>query len=512
MIARRGYAKEVGEKRYDVVVVGGGPNGLSAAVEVARAGHSTLLVEAAECVGGGTRTLELTLPGFQHDLCSAIHPLAAASPFFRSLDLERHGLTFLHPRAPLAHPLDGGDAVMLERSVEETASGLGPDRVAYTRMIAPAVASVADLIPRLLGPSKLPRHPLAMANIGRHAVRPAARLARTEFEGERAQALLAGLAAHSNVSLQRRMTGGFALGLALLGHAVGWPVASGGSQAIADALASCLVELGGEVKTGWRVRSVDELPAARAYVFDLTPRQLLTVAGQRLPERYRRALARYRYGPGAFKLDWALDGPIPWTAPRCARAGTVHVGGTLTEIADAEGEVARGRHPERPFVLLAQQSLFDESRAPSGKQAAWGYCHVPNGSDLDMTERVEAQIERFAPGFRDRVIARTATTAKQFERLNENHVGGDFAGGLNSMRQLVFRPVARLVPYSTPAPDIFICSSSTPPGAGVHGMCGYLAARTVIRRLRRAEAGTTEVESAGAEPPARTRASSAWRW
>ena len=436
-------------------------------------------------MGGGARTLELTQPGFRHDVCSAILPMAAASPVFRMLELERHGLELLHPPAPLAHPLDGEPPVMLECSVEATAAGLARDADGYRAMMAPAAENVARTLPGLLTSPRLPPHPLALAPLAWRGLQPAARLAARGFEGERARALFGGLAAHSNMPLTSPLTSAFGLGLAALAHAVGWPVARGGSQAIADALASSLKELGGEIATGRRVESIDELPPARAYVFDVMPRQLLQIAGHRLPARYRRALARYRYGPGAFKLDWALDGPIPWEHEACARAGTVHLGGSFAEIAAAEDEVARGRHPERPYVLVAQQSLFDPSRAPAGKHVAWGYCHVPNGSRFDMTARIEAQLERFAPGFRDRVVARSAITPAEAERMNANQVGGDFAGGLNSVRQIFFRPVTRAIPYATPARDVFICSSAAPPGGGVHGICGYLAARTVVRRLRR---------------------------
>jgi phytoene dehydrogenase-like protein len=473
----------------DAVVVGAGPNGLAAAITLARAGHSVRVLEAEATVGGGSRSAELTLPGFVHDVCSAIHPHPLASPFMRELPLARHGLDLVHPDVPMAHPLDDGTAMVLERSVDATAASIGgADGAAYGRLMRPLVRDADALLPDLLGPLGVPRHPLALARFGALGLlRPVDGLARARFDDPRAQALLAGLAAHSMLRLDERPTAAVALVLALTGHAVGWPIARGGSQSVADALAGLVAELGGEIVCGHRVERVDELGDARAVLLDVTPRQVLGMAGDRLPARYRRALGRFRYGPGVFKLDWALDGPIPWTARECLRAGTVHLGGTLGEIAASEAAVAAGRIPERPFVLLAQQSLFDPGRAPAGRHTGWAYCHVPAGSPEDMTERIEAQVERFAPGFRDRILARAAIGPAELERHNPNYIGGDINGGRQDLRQLFTRPVARPVPYSTPDPRLFICASSTPPGGGVHGMCGYHAARAAIRRMARSD-------------------------
>jgi phytoene dehydrogenase-like protein len=466
----------------DAVVVGSGPNGLAAAITLAQAGRSVLVVEAAETVGGGVRSAELTLPGFVHDVCSAIHPLAKASPCFGELPLSEHGLELVEPPAPLAHPLDDGSAVMLERSVEETAAGLGPDAEAYRTLMTPLVHRGAKLLPFVLGRSPLTRRPLLAARFGLLALRSAISLAK-RFEGNRAPALFAGLAAHSIQDLHRSPTASFGIVLGLFGHTHGWPLARGGSQHFADSLASYLRSLGGEIETGRHVDSLDELPEASVTMLDITPRQVLRVAGHRLPGRYVRALRRYRYGPGVFKVDWALDGPVPWTAEACRRAGTIHLGGTLEEIAASEEAVWRGETSERPFVLAAQQSLFDETRVPEGKQTLWGYCHVPNGSTEDMTERIEAQVERFAPGFRDLVLERSVRGPAEIERHNENYVGGDINGGVQDLRQLYTRPVIRLNPYSTPVEGLYICSSSTPPGGGVHGLCGYYAARSALRRV-----------------------------
>jgi phytoene dehydrogenase-like protein len=439
------------------------------------------VLEAADTVGGGTRSAELTLPGFVHDVCSAVHPLAVGSPFLRGLPLAELGVELVHPPAPLAHPLDDGTAVLLERSVEATATGLDGDGEAWLRLMEPLVHRADALLEDTLGPLRLPRHPLLLARFGLSALQSAEGLAGRAFRGERARALFAGLSAHSMLPLSAPATASFGLVLGFLGHAYGWPVLRGGSQRIADGLAEHLRALGGEIETGRRVATLADLPPARAVLLDVTPRQLLAIAGDRLPSRYARRLAGYRYGPGAFKLDYALDGPIPWRASECARAATVHLGGTLEEIAASES--TPGHEP--PFVLLAQQSLFDDSRAPEGKHTVWAYCHVPNGWDGDATDAIEAQIERFAPGFRDRVLARATLGPADLERYDENYVGGDINGGLQDLRQLFGRPVPRLVPYSTPVPGLYLCSSSTPPGGGVHGMCGFHAARAALARTLR---------------------------
>ena len=467
----------------DAVVVGSGPNGLAAAITLARAGRSVVVLEAADTIGGGVRTAELTLPGFHHDVCSAIQTLVDASPCFAELPLAEHGLELIYPAAPLAHPLDDGTAVMLERSVEETAAGLGADAKGYRKLMGGLVDRSDRLEPFLLGHSPIPRRPLVAARFGLLGVRSAVGLAK-RFHGERARALFAGLAAHSIQDLYRPPTASFGLALGLFAHLHGWPIARGGSQRVADALASYLGSLDGKIETGRRVDSVDDLPTARLVMLDVTPRQVLRLAGHRLPARYARALRRYRYGPGVFKVDWALDGPVPWAAAECLRAGTVHLGGTLEEIAASERAVWRGEAPDRPFVLVAQQSLFDPTRAPEGKHTLWAYCHVPNGSSVDMSDRIEAQIERFAPGFRERILERHVMGPPEMERYNENYVGGDIAGGVQDLRQLYTRPAIRLNPYSTPVDRLYICSSATPPGGGVHGLCGYYAARSALESAR----------------------------
>ncbi len=464
-------------------MVGAGPNGLAAAITVAAAGRSVLLVEAAAAVGGGCRSAELTRPGFVHDVCSAIHPLAVASPVFRRLPLAAHGLEWVYPPSELAHPLDGGRAVLLERSLARTAAALGADGGAYRRLMGPLV----DGWPALEGPLLRPlrpwtRSPLTLARFGLRGLRSASALAHRAFGGAEARALFAGLAAHSVLPLERVASAAAGLVLGALGHVAGWPLPRGGAQRLADALAAHLRSLGGEVQTGWRVGSLDELPPSRAVLLDVAPRQLVELAGERLPAGYRRRLARFRHGPGVFKLDLALDGPVPWAAPECARAATVHLGGTLEEIAAGEAAAWRGEPCERPFVLLAQPSLFDPGRAPAGGHTVWAYCHVPNGSTADLTAVVEDQIERFAPGFRERIVARATRTARELEAYNPNYVGGDIAGGVTDLRQLVARPVLRRVPYATPVPGLYLCSASTPPGGGVHGMCGYHAARAALRR------------------------------
>ena len=467
---------------YDAIVVGSGPNGLAAAITLARADRSVLVIEANDTIGGGARSAELTLPGFVHDVCSAIHPLAAGSPFFSTLPLSEHGLEWVYPDASVAHPLDDGTAVMLEGSVEATAETLGRDGGPYRRLFGPLVNDWGRLTEALLGPLRPPRHPVALARFGLRAVRSARGIAEGRFKEERARALFAGLSAHSFLPLERFPSSAFGLVLGTAGHAVGWPMPKGGSQSIADALASNLRSLGGEIVLGRRVESMDELETSRVVLFDVSPRQLAHIAGDRLPSGYRRRLGRYRYGPGVFKLDWALDGPIPWKSPEAARAGTVHLGGTIDEVAASEAAVWKGEVPESPFTLVAQQSLFDETRAPEGKHTGWAYCHVPNGSTTDMTDRIESQVERFAPGFRDRILARSARSPRDIEDDNANCVGGAITGGIQDLRQLFARPTLRLDPYSTPARGIYICSSSTPPGGGVHGMCGYYAAKAALRR------------------------------
>lgn len=480
---------------YDAVVVGAGPNGLAAAIVLARAGRSVLVLEAEETIGGGARTAELTLPGFLHDVCSAIHPTCVESPFFRTVPLAGYGLEWIFPPAAVAHPLDDGTAVLLDRSVAATAERLGPDAGTYRKLIGSLVADHDKLLPGLLGPLRPPRYPIAFARFGLRAVQPARSFAERVFKGERARALFAGLAAHSILPLEHIATAAFGLVFAMTGHVVGWPVARGGSQKIVDALAAYLRALGGEIVTGTRVESFDQLPSARAVLFDLTPRQIVKIAGDRLPAGYRRKLEGYRYGMGVFKVDWALDGPIPWRAPECFQAATVHLGGTLGEIAAGERATWRGSIAERPYMILAQQSLFDPTRAPEGKHTAWAYCHVPNGSTVDMTDRIEAQIERYAPGFRDRVLARSAMSPAALEQHNANYIGGDIGGGAADWRQLFTRPTARWTPYATPARGIYICSSSTPPGAGVHGMCGYHAARAALRYSFNERAASQELAS-----------------
>jgi phytoene dehydrogenase-like protein len=442
-----------------------------------------LVREAEETLGGGTRSAELTLPGFVHDVCSSIHPFVEGSPALRSLPLGDHGLELIQPDAPLAHPLDDGTAVMLERSVADTAAGLGPDDEAYRRLVGPLVADWDKLESSVLGPIVgAPAHPVALLRFASRAVRSATGLASQRFEGERARALFAGCAAHSLVPLERSPTAGFGLVLLLSGHLFGWPFPRGGSQRIAAALVSLLRELGGEVEAGAAVDSLDSLPRTRSVFCDVSPGELARIAGSRLPRDYVRRLGHFRHGPGAFKVDYALDAPIPWAASDCARAGTVHLGGTLREIAESERAPWRGRHAERPFVLLAQHSLFDPMRAPEGRHTAWAYCHVPNGSTFDMTERIEAQMERFAPGFSEHVLARSVLPPGELERRNRNLVGGDLNGGAATLWRLAARPVAKLDPYSTPARGVYLCSASTPPGGGVHGMCGYLAARAALAK------------------------------
>ena len=467
---------------YDATIVGSGPNGLAAAITLARAGRKVLVLEAKDTIGGGTRTAEITVPGFRHDICSAIHPLGLASPFFRNLPLADFGLAWIHPPVALAHPLDDGRAARVTRSLEETATSVGVDGRDYQKLMTPLVNSWDAVLEDILGPLPLPpKHPFTLTRFGLLALRSARGLAESRFRDEPAQALIAGLAGHGMLPLEEPTTASIALVLGMLAHAVGWPIPKGGSQAISNAMAAYLESLGGEIITGQEVTSLDELPTSQAILLDVTPRQMLRICGEKLPTLYRHRLEKYRYGPGVCKVDYALSGPIPWMAAECGQAGTVHLGGTLAEISVSEKAVWRGNHPEKPLVLLAQQSLFDASRAPQSQHTVWAYCHTPHGSSLDVSERITAQIERFAPGFRDLILAKHVYTASEMQSYNPNYIGGDINGGVQDWRQLFTRPVARWSPYTTPIKGLYICSSSTPPGGGVHGMCGYHAARVVMR-------------------------------
>ncbi|NEU66715.1 phytoene desaturase family protein [Spirosoma agri] len=470
---------------YDAVVVGSGPNGLSAAITLRQAGLSVLLLEAKADIGGGLRTAALTLPGFAHDICSAVHPLAAGSPFFQSLPLAEHGLEFIYPPLSAAHPFDDGTAAALRPSVGETARALGVDEQAYLNLLEPLARHWPAMAQDVLGPLRFPKHPLDMAQFGLDALPSAVQLVK-RFKTKEARGLFGGMAAHAIQPLSNLTTSAIALVLMTAGHLRGWPVPKGGSQAIANALASYFRSIGGKIETNTPIQSISQLPSAKVALFDVTPKQLLTIVGDRfssgtLNKLYKWQLEQYRYGMGVFKVDWALDGPIPFTAPECRQAGTIHLGSTFEEIAEAERLTSLGQHPDRPYVLLAQQSLFDATRAPQGKHTAWAYCHVPNGSTVDRTDAIERQIERYAPGFRDRILARHTMNTSQLEAHNPNYVGGDINGGIIDIGQLYTRPVVTLSPYRTSVPGIYICSSSTPPGGGVHGMCGYHAARVALR-------------------------------
>lgn len=472
-------------EQLDAVVIGSGPNGLAAAVELARNGASVRVLERAETIGGGTRSAALTLPGFVHDVCSACHPLAVASPYLTTLPLADFGLEWVFPQASVAHPLDAEPAVLLRLGVEQTASELGIDRTTYQRLMRPLVRTAPELLDEVLGPLlHIPRHPLVLARYGALALAPAKALGQLVFRGARARALLAGCAAHSILPLERVMSGAVGLLFLITGHLHPWPIPRGGSASITRALASYLSALGGTIETSAPVNTMADLPDARVYLFDTSPRQLTTVAGDALPQGFVNRLLRFQYGPGVFKIDWALDGPVPWRDPRCLEASTVHIGGTLDEIAASEAAVWRGEHWDRPFVLMVQASQFDSTRAPEGKQTGWAYCHVPEGSTVDHTDVIERQVERFAPGFRDRIMARHVMYPADLEHYNPNDVGGAITGGAANLMQMIARPTPRVDPYSTPNPRFFLCSAATPPGGGVHGMCGYHAARSVLRRLR----------------------------
>ena len=467
----------------DAIIIGSGPNGLTAACMLAREGLRVHVIEAKETIGGGARTMELTLPGFRHDVCSAIHPMGTVSPAFLELGLERHGVEWIYSPYELAHPFDDDSVGLLSRDMAVTRASLGVDAGAWEQLMAPFLARFETLMSETLRPIRLPKHPFLMLRFGLKGLRSCEALVRSHFTGTHAAAMFAGCAAHSILPLDAFATSSFGLMLALVGHAAGWRLPRGRFIAIVDALASLLRSLGGTIETGREVTSLKELPEAKAILFDLTPRQIARIAGDALPESFRKRFEAFRYGPGSFKVDWALSGPIPWRAPECHQAATVHLGPTFEEIRLGEAQMSAGTHPERPFTLVAQQSLFDDTRAPAGQHTGWGYCHVPHGSTVDMTERIEAQVERFAPGFRDLIIGRHVINPMDLERHNANMIGGDIGGGANDVWQFLMRPIVELDPYTTPNPKLFLCSSSTPPGGGVHGMCGYWGARTVLRKV-----------------------------
>ncbi|HEY1870394.1 MAG TPA: NAD(P)/FAD-dependent oxidoreductase [Chitinophagaceae bacterium] len=470
------------KKDYDAIVVGSGPNGLAAAITMQQAGLSVLLIEAKDTIGGGVRSAELTLPGFIHDVCSAVYPLAVSSPFFKTLPLKQHGLEFIHPTIIAAHPFDDGTAAALYSSVEQTAQALGKDEMSYLKFMKPLVKEWPGIVTDVLGPLHFPKHPLDMARFGLKALPSASFLAR-RFHSRDARGLWAGMAAHSIQSLSNLATSATALVLMIAGHTEGWPIAKGGSNAITNALASYFLSLSGKIETNSYVRSLSQLPSSHAILFDVTPKQLLEIAEHKFSSIYQWQLRRYRYGSGVFKIDWALDEPIPFLSEKCRQAGTVHLGNTFEEIAASEKLLSQGKYSDKPFVLLAQQSLFDPSRAPNGKHTAWAYCHVPNGSKKDMTEQIEKQVERFAPGFKKIIAARHVMNPPQLEEYDPNYVGGDIIGGMMNLGQLFTRPALRSSPYKTSAKGIYICSSSTPPGGGVHGMCGYHAARKALKDI-----------------------------
>lgn len=465
---------------YDAIIVGSGPNGLAAAILMQQQGLSVLMLEAKDTIGGGLRSAELTLPGFVHDVCSAIHPLALGSPFFKTLPLADYGLQYIQPPIAAAHPFDDGRAVALYHDIYKTAAALGVDEQAYLKLMEPVVRDWPLIAPDVLGPLHFPKHPLAMARFGLPALTSAVHLSK-RFKTEMAKGLLGGMAAHAIQPLTNAATSAIALVLMASGHLQGWPIPVGGSHAIADALAGYFLALGGKIETGFKVTSLSQLPSSKTVLFDVTPKQLLEIAGHQFSSIYQWQLERYRYGMGVFKIDWALDGPIPFTAPECREAGTIHLGNTIAEMAAGEQASQDGKYPEKPFVLLAQQSLFDATRAPAGKHTAWAYCHVPNGSVKDMTDTIEKQVERFAPGFRDQILAKHVMNTAEMESYNANYIGGDINGGIIDLGQLFTRPALRWSPYKTSAKGLYICSSSTPPGGGVHGMCGYYAAKRALK-------------------------------
>lgn len=474
--------KKFSRDKYDAVVVGSGPNGLAAAIVMLQKGYSVLVVEGQSTAGGGCRSAELTLPGFIHDVCSSVHPLGFGSPFFRTLPLAEHGLTWIEPAAPFAHPFDGGKAVLVHHSVDETAEQLGIDASHYRRFINNLLpADWESICKAVREPLTMAGHPINLAKFGLCAIQSTNGLAKTLFSAPEARGTLAGVAAHSSLSLDHIGSASFGVVLMVAAHAIGWPLPRGGAQKLTDALISYMVSLGGELVLSNPIQSLDDLPQWRYLFFDLTPKQVMEIAGDKLPAGYKKQLSAYKYGPGSFKMDWALDGPIPWENAECRQAGTVHVCGTIEEIAESERANWQGRHSERPYVLLVQSSLWDETRAPAGKHTAWAYCHVPNGSTVDMTERIENQIERFAPGFKKLILAKCVTNTADMHNKNANYIGGDINGGALNIAQLFTRPVLRTVPWSTPIDGMYLCSSSTPPGGGVHGMSGYYAANCALR-------------------------------
>jgi phytoene dehydrogenase-like protein len=470
-------------KSYDAIVIGAGPNGLSAAIHLARHGLSVCIFESNSQIGGGARSEQLTLPNFIHDVCSAVHPMGYISPFFKTLPLPENGLEWIESPLALAHPFDTQPAAFLSRSVQETAKNLKEDENSYLHLISPFVNHGETLLEEILKPLRIPTHPFLMAKFGLNAMRSAEDVANSKFKTGRAKAIFSGCAAHSMVALNKIATASFGISLAIVAHMVGWPIIRGGSEQIIDCMAKYFRSLGGEIVAGRKIESIKSLPATRAILMALTPKQVAAVAGNHLPQKFRDRLSVFQYGPGIFKIDWALNGPIPWKDPACSKAATLHLGSTFEEILQSESDAWNGKFSPKPFVILAQQSLFDSTRAPAGKHTGWAYCHVPQGSDVDRTEAIENQVERFAPGFKDLILARHTFNSTQLHLHNENIIGGDIGGGANNFMQFIARPVLKWDPYSTPNPRIFICSSSTPPGGGVHGMCGYNAANSVLKKI-----------------------------
>lgn len=469
----------INNETYDAVVIGSGPNGLSAAIQLARQGQKVLIIEAAHEVGGGMRTNELTLEGFHHDICSAVHPMAYISPFFKSLNLEKHGLEWIFPQASVAHPLDNEPAVLLSKSVAATAENLGIDSKRYQQLLKPYLNNPEGLFSDLLKPLGIPKHPYLMGHFGMKAILPATLFSKLYFKGTRAKALFAGCTGHSVLPFDKFFTSALGMVFLLSGHMVDWVIPKGGSKAIGDALLKVFKEYGGEVILNTRINNFGQLPKAKRYFFDTDPKQLASIASDQLPKSYLRRLNKYNYGPGVFKIDYALSEPIPWKDKNCLKASTVHLGGTFEEIARSEKEAWQGIHSEKPYVLMTQQSQFDTTRSPKGKHTGWAYCHVPHGSTKDMTKVIEQQIERFAPGFKEVILAKHTMNSQDYFNYNPNYLGGAVTGGAADITQLFTRPVMRRNPYSTPNPSIYICSASTPPGGGVHGLCGYYAAKGI---------------------------------